>query len=310
MWMAGVAVLLREAPSVAELEAALAGRAIVKRVTAEPSGMGGSFGLVVPMRPEVNGYVVVDLFARAWPDDFGDEARDPVLFGGWTLGFFGPFAYPGGLARAVAHAYAFPGAAAAVAAHRACVRVRASYVLGAAKGAPVAPADYDAEAELRFVTEIALAVAALPTATAYFDPSGERLLDRAELAASLAHADAHDLAPLDAWTNVRLFGVDGKHSMMDTVGLAQLGEVDHEAWFARGTVEPDDVARWLRNLTAYVHGGVAIEDGHTADGPGGAKWRAERVAEGASAPPRPVVRWCAEGASPPWPARAASEPGR
>ncbi|MDJ0847938.1 MAG: hypothetical protein QNK04_06055 [Myxococcota bacterium] len=30
----------------------------------------------------------------------GDPQREPLLMGAWSMGHFGPFAYPGGLERA------------------------------------------------------------------------------------------------------------------------------------------------------------------------------------------------------------------
>ena len=144
-------------------------------------------------------------------------------------------------------------------------------------------------------------LAKMPSATCYFNPNGELLLHPAELAESLAHAERHDLPPIDAWSNVRMFGIDAAWTMMDTVGLAQLDEPDHEAWFRRARYEPAAVARWLRNVSLYVHGGTKIEDGHTADGPGGIKWRASACGEAATAPPRDVLRWAPDdGGTPPW----------
>jgi hypothetical protein len=57
-------------------------------------------GLSLARRPDVNGYVVVDAFDQQWPDHTGDAKEQWQLFGAWTMGWFGPFTYPGNLQRA------------------------------------------------------------------------------------------------------------------------------------------------------------------------------------------------------------------
>ncbi|MBI5533757.1 MAG: DUF4261 domain-containing protein [Deltaproteobacteria bacterium] len=302
MFMQGLAVLLRERPSLDDIEQALSGFDIVKRVEpGEFSWMSGLFGVVVAMRPQVNGYVVVDVVDRPWPDAMGDPKTDSLLFGAWSMGFFGPLTFPGGMQRAVSHAYGWPGAKAAAEGHRAFVRVRVSYVLGAAAGAPVAPADQDAEGELMFATNVARALSRIPGALAYFNPNGEVLLHPDELHLSMGQARDQDLPPLDAWSNVRMFKVDDAWMMMDTVGLGQLDLEDHEAWFRKGACDPNSVGTWLRNLSVYVQRGGKIADGDTSDGPRGVHWRARRVDESQLSPPRAVIRWAPDdGTKPPW----------
>src|SRR5687768_698922 len=122
--------------------------------------MGGHETWVVAFRPKVNGYVVIESVAAPWPDHMGDPKTDPMLFGAWSMGFFGPFAWPGNFERAATYAGAFgqKKTVAIARRHAAIVRIRSTYVLGADKDAKVMPDDYEPRAELEFVTDVARAV--------------------------------------------------------------------------------------------------------------------------------------------------------
>ncbi|MFZ5481241.1 MAG: DUF4261 domain-containing protein [Myxococcota bacterium] len=287
----GLVVLFREAPRPDALDAALAPFRAVPKPVEEPTWIAGDhdgFAIAAPR----GGLATVHVLARAWPDSMGDPKTDGVLYGAWMTGFFGPFAYPMGLARAVRHAYGWEGAAEAVTKHCAFVRVLVTYVAGAKPDAPVLPEGYDARAELDFATAIAAAIAAIPGALAYFDPSGEVLLPPEELGPRLADGLGQARPAIDAWTNVRIGRVDEAPPwiLMDTVGLAQLDRDDLEACFPGDRVEPDEVARFLRNVSLYVvERGDVIKDGHTLDGPNG-RWRAWRTEQGLMDPPRPTLR--------------------
>jgi hypothetical protein len=296
-------VLLERAFGLARLERALEDFEIVRRaVPAEDAWMGGP-GLVVAMRPEVNGHVLVDIVDRPWPDGMGDPKSDLSLFGAWSMGFFGPFVFPENLARARSMSFAWPEGRELIARHAAFVRIKSSYVLGADEDAKVIPADYDSISELDFVTDVARHLLELPEAIAYFNPNGEVLLSRERLAETLEWADDHDVVPLPAWTNVRLFKVDAEWSMMDTAGMAQVDVDDHEAWFLTDEYRPEEVDAFLRNAADYVlQEGPVIEDGNTMDGPGGVRWVAKSVHESLAPPPRQVLRWTPlDGSTPPSP---------
>jgi hypothetical protein len=214
------------------------------------------------------------------------------------MGFLGPHTFPGNLERAVQHSYAWEEAGAAASRHRAFLRVLSTYAIGAAESDPVAPADYEALPELDMVTSVAHWLMTLPGALAYFNPGGEMLHSPASLNEAMEHARAHGFAPLDVWTNVRMFDAGDGWTLMDTVGMQQLDLLDHEAAFQRGTVDGSEVANFLRNLTLYTtRNGEIIEDGDTIDGPGG-KWRARRMQEAVVSPPRSTVYWSPEGAPP------------
>lgn len=260
----------------------------------DPGWFGGFPELVVAYRPELNGYVTIERIDRPWPDSMGDPDSDFDTFGAWSMGSFGPGAYPGNLRRAVQQAVAWrEGAAQAAEQHRALLRIRSSYVFGAGENAPILPEGADLLDELTFVTQLSAKLCALPEALAFFNPGGEVLLDASLLAGRLAHAAEHTMPPLDAFAHVRMVNIEDAPgwALMDTVGMEQLFLPDHEACFDESR-EPDEVAIFLLNLALYlVQNGEVIEQGHTVDGPGGT-WRC-RVAsdEPLMAPPRRTLRW-------------------
>jgi hypothetical protein len=61
-------------------------------------------------------------------------------------------AFPGGLARARQHAWSWPAGRAIAEGHRGFLRIRLSYVFGTTDNAPICPADYDAVAEMIFLS--------------------------------------------------------------------------------------------------------------------------------------------------------------
>jgi hypothetical protein len=216
------------------------------------------------------------------------------------MGHFGPFAYPGNLERACQQAWNWEGdPSPVIGKHRAFVRVRLSYVFGAADDARVMPADCDPHAELGTVVSVAQSITRCQGALAYFNPNGEVLMSPDELAQTLSFAAEHGRAPIETWSNVRmqnLRGVADGWMLMDTVGLAQLDLPDLEAVFAETAFRPDEVARFLRKISLYVAGqGDVFQDGHTTEGPGNIRWRAMRFDEALTDPPRRTVRFSPEG---------------
>lgn len=273
-----------------------------RRVERAGSTWMGGTGFVLPMRPEVNGAVIVDLVDRPWPDHMGDTKHETDLFSAWTMGWFGPFTYPDNLARAQAMSFTWEEATEISAKHRAFVRIKSSYVLGdVAQDAPVMPADYAALPELEYVTELARAVLRAPGALAYFNPNGEVLRSRAALDEEIAWHAARDLPPLAIWSNVRLFKLNESWSMMDTVGMEQLDVVDQEACFLSSRFNPQEVDRFLRNATNYVReNGAVIQDKDTMDGPGEIRWQAYHFEDSLAPRPRNVLRWLpVDGSRPP-----------
>ncbi len=252
--------------------------------------MGGASALI-DFRPEVNGRVLIDTVPHPWPDHMGNPKTEITLFGAWSMGHFGPFAYPRGLERATQQSWGWPAAKETVPRHRAFIRVRSSYILGAEKDATCLPQDYQPRAELDFVTDVACNIARHPAALCYFNPSGEVVAQLAEIETRLAYHRQHDLPPFNVWANIRLFNFAEGWLMMDTVGNWQLDIADQEAVFPEGAFKPQEVDYFLRNTSLYVlKNGPVIKDGDTIDGPGGL-WRATTFDKGLTDPPREVLSW-------------------
>jgi hypothetical protein len=208
------------------------------------------------------------------------------------MGHFGPFAYPGGLSRAAQQCWAWEPGKAIPDRHTAFIRIRSSYGFGAADDDPIMPQDYESLPELEFVTKLAAALLDLPSALCYFNPNGEILRDQDGLRESLNYGWAHELPPLDVWSNIRLFNVNAEWSLMDTVGNAQLDIPDAEACFHAESYDFSDVDNFLRNVSLYVlRNGEVINSGDTMDGPGGIRWQATQFDNGICDPPRRVLRW-------------------
>jgi hypothetical protein len=173
--------------------------------------------------------------------------------------------------------------------HTGFIRIRTSYAFGAEEDVPLYPNDYDAEQDLEFITGIARALLRLPQAMCFFNPNGEVLRDRPMVEENLEFGRDHELPPLELWSNVRLFQLDGNWVLMDTVGNEQLDIPDFEAAFDR-KYDCGEVDGFLRNLTLYLlDNGEVIEDQNTVDGPGGIRWRAHFVDDALSVPPRRVI---------------------
>jgi len=288
----GVSVLLSRPTTLDELAPLLRDFPIAKR-NDEGSGHMGGPSWLIPFRPEVNGYVSVDLQDHPWPDHMGDPERETELLAAWSMGGFGPFAFPGNLERTGQQAWGWQEAGALAQRHRAFLRVRSSYIFGAAGEAPVLPGDYRPLEELHFVTRVARALLDHPAELLYFNANGEKLLDAAHLDEALAYHARHDLPPLEVWSNVRLFNASDGWLLMDSVGMAQLDCRDGEACFPRDAYQPQAVDAFLRNASVYLlERGDVIKDGDTMPGPGEINWRARHVEEGVCPPPhRPLLRW-------------------
>lgn len=296
-------VLLERTPSLDELQGALAGfaqrNASQRRDNA--TWFGGFDEVLLPYREELNGHVLVDIVDRRWPDSMGDPKDEQELFGAWTMGAFGPGAYPGNLQRAVAHAFHWPEGAVEIAQkHTAIIRLRLSYVFGKGKDAEIIPEGADALDELVFLTRAARALLSLDGALAFFNPNAELLLEAQDIDARLAEAQAMKAAPFGVLCHVRFahIGEAEGWAVMDTVGLSQLHQHDHEAIFRPEELNPNEVAGWLHQLAHYLHQqGPVIEAGHTVDGPGGT-WRCQAIHSDPLMPaPRSVLRWHPEGAA-------------
>lgn len=296
----GFVVLTERFVELEELRALLPEYPFVRVVPAgERWEMGGTTA-IIDFLPAVNGRVFIDTVPHPWPDHMGDTKDEVMLFGAWTMGHFGPFAYPHGLKRATQQAWSWPEAKEMVPRHQGFIRLRISYAMGAGPDAKCLPQDYKPLPELEFLTELVRNVARHPAVLCYFNPSGEVVAPLAAVERQVGYHREHNLPPLNVWTNIRLFNVTADWLMMDTVGNWQLDIADQEAVFPKSAFSPQEVDNFLRNASLYVltHGPV-IKDGNTMDGPGGVRWRATIYENGLSDPPREVLSWLPDNAPPP-----------
>ncbi|MDQ2731743.1 MAG: hypothetical protein M3Y56_08805, partial [Armatimonadota bacterium] len=96
-------VLLKDELGMEELERSLQSfPGGMRRPPHEAFEYGGP-SLLVPFRPEVNGFVSAEIVNHPWPDREGDPKTEKLLVASWILGFFGPLTYPGALRRAGEH---------------------------------------------------------------------------------------------------------------------------------------------------------------------------------------------------------------
>ncbi len=301
---AGACVLFERSVSLDQLDRALVEFEVVKRLDEGSDWAMRGPSLVLALRPDVNGYVSVDTVGKPWPDHMGDPQSEPMLFGAWSMGNFGPFAFPNGLKRAMQHSWGWPEGKTIPQRHTGFVRILASYVFGGDPNAMIFPPAYDPLAELEFVTDVALAVMKLPGALCYFNPNGETLRSVQGMEESLAFARQRNVPPLDLYANVRLFNVDEGWLVMDTVGNGQLGSPDLpdlEACMLKDKkYDLGQVDGFLRNTTLYVlRQGDVFRDGDTIDGPGRIRWRAWNRRGSLINPPRRTIRFFPEDGSKP-----------
>jgi hypothetical protein len=303
----GMCVLLRQPVSVADVEQRLKGFDLVGRHESADDE-DAPLTLVYDYRPEVNGHLLVSPASCLWPDDMGDPDESPERFVAWSLGQFGPLAFPGCLQRAGEQSWGWEEGSQKIHDHKAHIRLLISYVLGVEQpgdddddDAPLVPEDYDPLEELNFLTRVVTAILEMPEAICYFNPGGEVLRDDGSLRRGLNYAWVHELPPLDMWTNVRLFRATESWSLMDTVGNGQLDLPDLEAIYSTDRFEPSEIEGFLRSASLYLlEGHEEVDDGDTADGPGEINWLAMKCIDALSDPPRPTIRWIPQdGTDPP-----------
>ncbi|EMI25501.1 MULTISPECIES: DUF4261 domain-containing protein [Rhodopirellula] len=258
--------------------------------------------LIYDFRPEVGGHLLVTPSSIPWPDDMGDPDESPERFVAWSLGQFGPLAFPGCLSRACDQTRHWDDMPDIQSEHTCHIRFLISYVLGTEEeddededDLPLVPDDYEAIDELHFLTKAVAAVLEAPEAICYFNPGGEVLCDENVLRQGLNHAWNLELPPLDMWTNVRVYVDDNRFAIMDTVGNGQFDLPDMEAVFPLSEYVAEDVERFLRHASLYLLAGdEEVTTGDTADGPGGQTWLAMECDQSLSDPPRPTIRWIPE----------------
>lgn len=291
----GVSLLTNGKTTLHDIKSALLqqGFEIAKESKAQEHWALGGATLVVPFLPDVNGYAAVDVVNQPWPDAMGDPKSDSTTFAAWSMGHFGPYAFPGSLERARQHAWVWQPAQTISEGHRGFIRLRISYVFGASKDALVMPPDYDPVAEMMFLSRMVIALLDVPGVICYFNPNGEVLRDDAAFDQVWAACNQQEKMPLPLWMNIRLFNLSDKLALMDTVGNGQLEVRDVEAVFPVAKYDPGEIDYYLRNVTHYLMQlDREMQSGEEIDGPGetNLSWTMEVLDEGVVAPPRRVLR--------------------
>lgn len=283
-------VLFKEEIDLSSLKDLLSEFTIFKEIAeSEDWAMSGP-SLVLEFDKELNGKVVVDIVNRPWPDGMGDPKEEFNVFGAWTMGHFGPHAFPNGLYRSIEQTRNWNPEN--VSDHKSFVRVKLSYVLGDNMGdKPIMPDGSDVLEELLFVTDVSLALLEHDKAICYFNPNGETLFKKNDIKESLEYAGGNEVPPIDIWSNIRLYSLTDDWIIMDTVGAEQFDITDLEVCFPKDNFNPNEVANFMRSFSIYVFENyVKINDNDTTDGPGNINWVAKNYEEGLTRPPRNVVR--------------------
>jgi len=287
----GVAVLLKQKVTLGDIEPLLKPFKIVKRKDDFEKWEFSGPSFVVEYQPEVNGFVSIDIVDQVWPDKMGDPKNEITLFGAWSMGHFGPFAFPGALERAKEHCLWKQGPE-TVAQHQCFIRIRVSYVFGVPENAPLMPKDYNPLNELNFITRVVMALLQHAAALCYFNPNGELLAERAYMEKVIEHYVKASLPPVDLWANRRMFKFNDGWMMMDTVGMRQLDLDDLETCFRNDHFKPGDIGLFLGNTSLYMAGnGAVIKNGETIDGPGKVLFQAKQFEKGMATPPRGTLRF-------------------
>jgi hypothetical protein len=291
----GVCLLTDGQTAVQDIKSALQEQdfEIVKQTPPQENWCFGGATLILAYLPDVNGYAAVDVLNQPWPDSMGDPKTDPMTFGAWSMGHFGPFTFPGSLARAGQHAWAWQPGRTIAQRHGGFIRIRMSYCFGAKDDDPILPDECDPLAELTFLSRVVMAVFNAPGVICYFNPNGEVLRDRASFCALWEECAKQQNVPLPLWTNIRFFNLNEKLALMDTVGNGQLDLQDIEAIFPHDKYDPGNVDYYLRNVTHYLLDlEREIKSGEAIDGPGESdlSWTIEVVQNGTMEPPRQGLR--------------------
>ena len=266
---------------------------ILKRIPASENTYFHGESALIAFRPEANGFAAIDVVAEPWPDSMGDPDAEPMLFGAWSMGSFGPFAFPGSLTRAGEQSWGWEDGRTIAEKQGGYIRLKLSYAFGADEDASLIPQDYNPRDEMAFLGRVSMALLEAPGVLCYFNPNGEVLRDIATYREEWEESLKERKDPLPLWSNVRLFGLSETLSFMDTVGNSQLDLRDVEAIFPKAECNPGLVDFYLKAVTQYLlDTKKEIQTGETIDGPGESevKWTTEVIEDSLITPPRRVLR--------------------
>lgn len=240
----------------------------------------------VPNTPR--GKVMVDVIDRPWPDDMGDPATNPMVFGAWSIGGFGPGTFPGSLERAMQRPWCDEALKSAVQQHRAVLRLRSTHIAG--QNDPIMPADYDPWVDFQFLCKVVRRLLDLPAAAAYFNPNAEALWPVAYTRDAIDEADRTRHPPLQLWNTPRITpsGEPGRF-IAATVGMDQFQEPDIETVFDPQAISIQNVQSLVLDISGIVLSG-GVERLRKSMRESGGKWEATQHDESRQAPPRRVLR--------------------
>lgn len=296
-----VAVLCSEAPGLAELRLILEREGYTIKAdedTSEWPEMQGA-GLTLATDFENGATCWVDICEFPWPDELGVTGDPTLVTGAHMMGAFGPFAHPGAFDRAL-QAPGYQSAAPDARNHRAFVRFRISNLIPASEESAEASFASVENAnlawEIAYLLRVAASLREMPVALAYFNPCSELLLSMQGLAETLTFAFEQKTYPVEAVCRVRGCLVDDEWSLVDSIGMEQLGLRDHEFAWADVEFSRKEQLEFLINLLHYQSDHSApMTTGHTTDGPHDKLWRAEERETSCMVPPRKVLHWTMEG---------------
>jgi hypothetical protein len=300
----GIAVLFSQAPDLGSLRHLLERQGYTitadEDTTEWPAMQGACLTLATDF--ESGAVCWVDICEFPWPDDMGTTGEPTLVTSAHALGSFGPFVHPGAFERAL-QAPGYQEAAPTAQAHQAFVRLRISHFFPAPEGSeesrPARPENAQPTQELGFLLRAAASLVELPTAIAYFNPNSELMLPLAGLGDILNNALEHQTYPIEAVCRIRGCPVEESWSFVDSIGLEQLGLIDHEFAWDDVAVTRSEQIHFLIDLMHYqADNAVLIESGHTTDGAHGQLWRAEEREKACMMPPRKVLHWTVDGAAP------------
>jgi Domain of unknown function (DUF4261) len=251
-------------------------------------------GLTLATSFENGARCLVDICDFPWPDDLGVTGDPTLLTGAHALGAFGPFAHPGAFERAL-QAPEYQSIAPDARNHRAFVRFRVSRLIPSDAGSEASFASTENANpawEIAYLLRVAVSLRKMPVALAYFNSTSEQLLSMQGLADIITFAHKHKTYPVEAICRLRGYKIDEGYSLVDSIGLEQLGMRDHEFSWNGDKITRQEQIEFLINLLHYqIDNVVQMADGHTTDGPHNNLWRAEERENSYLIPPRKVLHW-------------------
>lgn len=309
-----VAVLCSEAPGLAELRLVLEREGYTIKADEDTSEWPEmqSASLTLATDFENGAQCWVDICEFPWPDELGATGDPTLVTGAHMMGAFGPFAHPGAFDRAL-QAPGYQSAAPDARNHRAFVRFRVSNLIPASAESTEARFASAENAnlvwEIAYLLRVAASLRHMPVALAYFNPCSELLLSMQGLAGILTFAFEQKTYPVEAVCRVRGCPADDGWSLVDSIGMEQLGLRDHEFAWSEVEVDPAEQLEFLINLLHYqIDHSAPMMSGHTTDGPQNKLWRAEERETSCMLPLRKVLHWTTESSPPEPPGLKAAVP--